>query len=113
MAYDEGLADRVRKALRRRRGLTEKRMFGGLAFLQDRKMSCGILGDELMVRVGPDAHEAALRKAHVRPMDFTGRSMKGYVFVGARGLRSGASLASWLDQARRFVQQLQVKSKRR
>ena len=64
---------------------------------------CGIAGDDLMVRVGPDGYEAALARQHVRPMDFTGRPMKGYVFVGPRGLRTGQALEKWVDRAAAFV----------
>ncbi|MDH3625981.1 MAG: TfoX/Sxy family protein, partial [Myxococcales bacterium] len=72
MAYDEKLAGRVREVLARRRGVTEKKMFGGLSFLVNGHMCCGIVGDDLMVRVGPDAYEGALKKKGARPMDFTG-----------------------------------------
>jgi TfoX/Sxy family transcriptional regulator of competence genes len=64
--------------------VTEKKMFGGIAFLLDGAMFCGVSGGDLMVRVGAEAHEAALARPHARPMDFTGRPMKGYVFVGSR-----------------------------
>ena len=87
MAYDEKLADRVREVLQRRRGVSEKKMFGGLAFLVNGHMACGVQGDDLMVRVGPDAYDAALKKAGTRPMDFTGRPLKGMVYVGPRGHR--------------------------
>lgn len=113
MAYEERLAARIRTALRRRRGVTERKMFGGLAFLLNGKMFCGIIGDELMARVGPDAHEAALERAHVRPMDFTGRPMKGYVFVAAPGLKSAPALARWLKQCLDFVSRLAAKPARR
>src|SRR5262245_24310570 len=71
MAYDETLADRIRRAIGPRPDVSEKKMFGGVAFLLDGKMFCGITKDDLMVRVGPDHHGAALAEAHVRPMDFT------------------------------------------
>jgi TfoX/Sxy family transcriptional regulator of competence genes len=88
MAYDEALADRVRRAVGPRSDVTEKKMFGGLAFLLERKMFCGIANDELMVRVGPERFQESLAQAHVRPMDFTGRPMKGYMFVGPAGCRT-------------------------
>src|SRR5258707_938670 len=103
MAYDEALADRIRRAIGPRPGVTEKKMFGGLAFLLEGKMFCGIVKDDLMVRVGPDRYEAALAKAHVRPMDFTGRPMSGYVYVGPRGSRTVTALKRWVDQGAAFV----------
>jgi len=79
MAYDQALATRARNLVAGRKGVTEKAMFGGLAFLLDGKMFCGVLGNELLARVGPDAHDVAMEKPHVRIMDFTGRPMRGYV----------------------------------
>ena len=98
MAYDEKLADRIRAVLKRRRGVSEKKMFGGLAFMVKGHMVCGVIGDDLMVRVGPDAYEAALKKAGARPMDFTGRPMKGMVYVGPRGHKRAPSLKAWVEQ---------------
>lgn len=106
MPYDETLAERVRLALKRRQGITEKKMFGGLAFLLRGNMLCGVVGADLMVRVGPDAHERALSRPHARAMDFTGRPMKGMVYVGPAGLRTVKQLESWLDQALGFVSSL-------
>jgi TfoX/Sxy family transcriptional regulator of competence genes len=103
MAYDEKLAGRVRKVLARRRGIAEKKMFGGLSFLVNGHMSCGIVNDELMVRVGPDGCEAALSRAHVRPMDFTGRPMKGLVYVGGKGISTERQLRSWIDRGVPFA----------
>jgi TfoX/Sxy family transcriptional regulator of competence genes len=103
MAYDEALADRIRRVLGPRTDVTEKKMFGGLAFLLDGRMFCGIAKDELMVRVGPERHQAALAEAHVRPMDFTGRPMNGYVFVGPGGTRTEKALKRWVDQSAAFV----------
>lgn len=95
MAYDETLAQRVRDVLGRRAGLDERKMFGGLAFLLGGRMFCGIVKDELMVRVGRVLYTEALGIPHVRPMDFTGRPMTGMVYVAAAGLR-GTSLAGWV-----------------
>lgn len=103
MAYDEQLVRRVRAALRSRRGVTEKKMFGGLAFLAGSRMFCGIVKNDLMVRVGPERYAEALRRPHVRPMDFTGRPMKGYVFVGPAGLRTEKGLAAWLARGAEFT----------
>ncbi len=103
MAYDEVLADRIRRVVGPRPDVTEKKMFGGLAFLLDGKMFCGIVKDDLMVRVGPDRYDAALAEAHVRPMDFTGRPMNGYVYVGPRGSRTEKAIKKWVDQSAAFV----------
>jgi TfoX/Sxy family transcriptional regulator of competence genes len=113
MAYDEALAARIRKALGKRPGLTEKKMFGGIAFLLRGSMFCGVAKDELMLRVGPQRHAQALAKSHVRPMDFTGRPMKGYVFVTAAGCRTDAAVAAWVEQGADFVATLPVKRKKR
>lgn len=107
MAYDETLADRIRRAMRSHADVTEKKMFGGLAFLLDRRMFCGIVKNDLVVRVGPERYKAALAEAHVRPMDFTGRPMNGYVFVGPRGSRTEKAIKKWLDQGADFVATLQ------
>lgn len=109
MAYDEMLAARVRDTLRRRRGVTEKRMFGGLAFMVHGNMCCGIVKDELMVRVGPDATDDALAQPHARPMDFTGKPMKGMVYVAPAGLRTDATLKAWVDRGMKFVKTLPPK----
>jgi TfoX/Sxy family transcriptional regulator of competence genes len=96
MAYDEALAVRVRRALRGRRGLAEKKMFGGVAFLLDGNMCCAITGAELIVRVGAQAVEAALREPHTSVLDMSGRPMKGWVVVNASGLAGDDSLARWV-----------------
>jgi TfoX/Sxy family transcriptional regulator of competence genes len=103
MGYDEKLAERIRRALGPRDDVEERKMFGGLAFLRGGRMFCGIANDELMVRVGPEQYEKALQKPHVRPMDFTGRPMKGYVYVAAAGRRTEAALRAWVDLSARFV----------
>src|SRR4030081_1456084 len=81
MAYSEALADRLRQELASERGIDEIKMMGGLCFMIGGHMALGIVGDDLMVRVGPDGYERALGRVHARAMDFTGRSMKGFVFV--------------------------------
>ena len=97
MAYDEGLAQRVREGLVDRTDLTEKKMFGGLCFLLGGNMCAGIVGDELMLRVGPEAYEQALARPHAREMDFTGRSLKGMLYVGVDGFSDDSDLSSWLE----------------
>jgi len=105
VAYDEDLADRVRAALPDGEEVTERRMFGGLAFMLGGHMFCGVVKDTLMVRLGPEGADRALDRPHVRPMDFTGRPMKGMVFVDPRGLR-GAALRQWVDAAAGYARGL-------
>ena len=106
MAFDEDLADRIRELTGPLKKITEKKMFGGIAFMVGGKMAVGIIGEDLMVRVGPDDHEAALKRAHVRPMDFSGRPMKGYVYVAPLGIRTKAQLAKWVDRGISFARTL-------
>jgi TfoX/Sxy family transcriptional regulator of competence genes len=105
MAFDEKLAQRVREALRATPRITERRMFGGLAFLVGGRMCCGIVGHDLMVRVASDEFEAVLQWRHVRPMDFTGKPLKGFVYVSPPAFRTGPSLRAWVDRGIRFVRQ--------
>ncbi len=106
MAYDEKLANRIRKVLARRKGLTEKKMFGGVAFMLHGKMCCGVLKDNLVVRVGPERYQRALSQPNTRPMDFTGRPLKGFVFVDPGGYRTDKALAKWVKQAENFARTL-------
>ena len=109
MSYDEGLAERLRKALQSQRGISEKKMFGGLALMSRGYMFIGIIGDTLMARVGPEYYEQALARPHVRVMDFTGKAMKGYVFVDPPGFESDFDLSDWIQRCHRFVQSLPAK----
>ena len=109
MSYDEGLAERLRETLRSRRGISEKKMFGGLAFISRGYMFIGITGDSLMARIGPGYYEQALSRPHVRVMDFTGKPMKGYVFVDPAGFESDSDLSDWVHRCHRFVQSLPPK----
>lgn len=109
MAYDEKLADRIRQALGRRAGLTERKMFGGLAFMLRGNMCCGVLGDDLMLRVGPERYDDALARPDARPMDFTGRPMKGMVYVEARAIDTHAKLRRWMEVAIEFAGSLPAK----
>ena len=108
MAYDEGLAERLREVIPAR-GISERKMFGGVAFMARGYMFAGIVGDVLMARVGPDYYEQALARPHVRVMDFTGKPMKGYVFVDPPGLESDEDLAEWAQRGYSFVQTLPPK----
>ena len=113
MGYDEQLAQRVRLAMKIRPDVIEKKMFGGLAFLHRGKMFCGIVKSELMVRVGPEHYEESLQEPHVRTMDFTGRPMKGYVFVEAAGCRTDKDVRRWVERGAKFVETLGGKQPRK
>ena len=106
--YDEALADRVRNLLAPQ-PFTERKMFGGLAFLIGGNMACGIVRDELMVRTGPAAYAAALARPHARPMEFTGRPMRGMVFVGVEGLKD-APLREWVALGAEYACSLPAKT---
>jgi len=109
VAYDEQLADRVREVLPDPALVSERKMFGGLAFILGGHMFCGVVKDELMLRLGPEGAERALNRPHVRPMDFTGRPMKGMVFVDRDGLK-GAALRRWVNAGAAFARQRPPKS---
>ena len=98
MAYDEDLADRVREVMPPDAEVTERKMFGGLAFLLRGHMFAGIVASELMVRIGSEAAQRALKLDHVREMDFTGRPMKNMIFVQPAGL-DGPALERWVTAA--------------
>ena len=108
MAYDEDLAERVRAVLPAAAAVTERQMFGGLAFMLGGHMFCGVVKDTLMVRLGPGGADRALDRPHVRPMDFTGRPMKGMVFVEAPALR-GPAPRNWIDAAADYARGLPSK----
>ncbi|MGZ9934869.1 TfoX/Sxy family protein [Streptomyces sp. NC-S4] len=109
MTYDEGLAQRIRERIGERPDLTEKRMFGGLSFLLHGNMTAGVVGDELIARVGPDRTEQALARPEARPMDFTGRPMRGWVTVSGPPLAEDAVLEQWITVAVAFADTLPPK----
>ncbi len=109
MAYDEGLAQRIREALADDAGLTERRMFGGIAYMLHGNMAVGISGDELMVRVGPEAYDDALAQPHARVFDMTGRVMRGWVVVEAEGIADDAALNAWVQKGAEFARSLPAK----
>lgn len=106
MAFDPGLAQRVRECLRDEIGCSEKAMFGGLAFLVDGKMFVGVERDRLMARIGPDGYAQALALPYVREMDFTGKPLKGYVYVALPGLLSDLALQTWVRRSLDHVRAL-------
>jgi hypothetical protein len=109
MAYDEEFAERVRDALALREEVTERRMFGGIAFMLAGNMACGVLGDELIVRTGPEDTERALAESHTRAFDFTGRPMNGFVVVAPEGIVSDEELTGWVDAGADFAASLPAK----
>lgn len=96
MAFDEGLAQRVREVLGSRPFVTERKMFGGLAFLLDGKMFVGILDSRLMARVGTERYQDAMALPHVHEMDFTGKPLNGYVYIDSPGLEDDKALEAWV-----------------
>jgi TfoX/Sxy family transcriptional regulator of competence genes len=98
VAYDERLAARVRALLAERTDVGERKMFGGLTFMVGGNMCCGVNGDELIVRLDPDHEEEALARPHARPMDFTGRPMRGFITVQPDGIE-GDALNRWVREA--------------
>ena len=96
MVYDKKLAERIRKILKKYRGVGEKEMFGGLAFMLKGNMFCGIIKNDLVVRVGKEMNDEALAKPHARPMDFTGKPISGYGFAIQSGLKTENSLEKWI-----------------
>ena len=113
MTCDAGLVERVRRALEGESGIALRRMFGGVCFTVNGNMACGVQRDELVVRVGPEAHADALRDPFARPMDFTGRPMKGYVYVAAAGCGNLRSTRRWVTRGVRFARSLPRKRGRR
>lgn len=96
MAYDEGIAERLREIFAERDDIVEKKLFGGIAFMHRGNMCCGITDDLLMARVGPDAYEESLERPHAREMDFTGKALKGFVYVEPAGFAEDAELCEWV-----------------
>jgi len=109
MAYDEGLLHRVRTLLDEGPEVEEKKMFGGVGFMLQGNMACGILNDDLIVRVGPDQYEEALAAPHARPFDITGRPMTGWVMVGPAGYAEDEELEHWVRQGLTFAGSLPAK----
>lgn len=111
MAYDEKLAERMRPILLTRPTVTEKSMFGGIAFLVNGNMCCGIWKNLLVIRLSKEEGAAALKQPHVRVMDITGRPMKGWLFVEPKGYERDEDLFSWIERAYAFAGSLKSKGK--
>ena len=111
MAYDEKLAERVRAALANRDDVVEKRMFGGIAFMVRGHMSCGVVASTLMVRLAPADADRLMNAPHVRPMDFTGRPMRGFLYVDPAGTKTAATLRQWVGRATAYAEAQPVKTR--
>ncbi|HEY3257926.1 MAG TPA: TfoX/Sxy family protein [Gemmatimonadaceae bacterium] len=109
MAFDEKLAERIRKRLGKRAGVTEKKMFGGIGFLVNGNMCCGVHGDEMIVRLDPEQTNRALSQPNTRLFDLTGRPMKGWILVTRKGLATDAELGKWIAVASKFAESLSPK----
>ena len=109
MAYDEALADRVRELISARSDVSERKMFGGIAFMVGGNMACGVLGDELIVRLGEADAEQALAEDGVREFDFTGRPMKTTIFVAPERTSDEAGLAEWVEAGADYAASLPAK----
>src|SRR5688572_2295824 len=103
MTFSELTASQIRRAMQNSPGLSERYMFGGIAFMLKGNMCCGVIDDNLVVRVGPEAYERALREPYTRPMDFTGRPLQGFIYVDRDGFASDGSLKKWIDRGVSFV----------
>lgn len=110
MAFDDQLADRIRQQLSQRQDVIEKRMFGGLAFLINGNLACGVHGSEMIVRLDPKQTEQALSKPHTRVFDLSGRPMKGWILVQPKGLTTKAALSKWLQVGLKYASSLPAKS---
>jgi len=109
MAYDEGLAQRVREELIHKPGYEEKKMFGGIGFMLLGNMACGVISEDLIVRVGPDRYDESLAEPHVKEFDMTGRPMTGWVVVSPEGTRADEDLLSWVECGVAFASTLPAK----
>jgi TfoX N-terminal domain len=109
MPYDADLAERVRDAMSMRDGISEREMFGGIGFMLDGNMACGVIGEDLIVRLSPEEAERALAEEHTRPFDFTGRPMKGWIFVAPQGTAGDEALGEWVDAGAAFAASLPAK----
>jgi TfoX/Sxy family transcriptional regulator of competence genes len=114
MAYEETLAARLRQALvKKKLTFSEMKMFGGLAIMVRGHMCCGVLKNELVARVNPERTETLLKQPHARPMDFTGKPMKGFVMVGAKGIQTDKQLGEWVKESSGFVLSLPPKESKK
>lgn len=109
MAFDGKLAERIREHLGQRRGVSEKKMFGGLAFLLNGNMCCGVHGQEMIVRLDPQQTDQALSERHTRIFDLSGRPMNGWILVQPQGLTTEAAMAKWIQAGVKYASSLPAK----
>ena len=109
MPFDQGLAERIRRVLADRGDVVERKMFGGLCFMVSGNMCCGIVDDTLMARVGPDNYEEFLGEEHAREMDFTGKPLRGMIYVSPEGIDAEDDLETWVNRCIDFVETLPAK----
>jgi hypothetical protein len=109
MAYDKETAQRLREVFGERNDVTEKKMFGGIAFMVRGNMCCGVIGETLMARVGPEQYNEALTRPHARGTNFTGKPIKGFVQVDPTGFEADVELKSWVDLCEIFIKTLPTK----
>ena len=112
MGFDQDLVDRVRRILGKIDGVSEKKMFGGLCFLVKGNMALGLVNEDLMVRVGPESYQKMLAQPSVRKMDFTGKPLKGFLYVGAKGTESDKDLKKWVSKGIEFAMSLPPKNRK-
>lgn len=110
MSYDENLAERIRVALKKEPGISERKMFGGIGFMLEGNMVAGVNKDSLMLRIGADKHDEALSRTGASVFDLTGRPMKGWLLVAGAAVSSDSALRSWLDEALAFARSLPAKN---
>ena len=106
MAYDETLAIRIEKALSGVPNVEQKNMFGGAAFMVRKHMCVGVVNDMLMARVGPDQYEDCLKEKHAKEMMFTGKPMKGMIYVDPDGISTEVQLTNWIEKCLYFISKL-------
>lgn len=109
MAYDPVLAQRIRESLSEGTGIMEMKQFGGIGFMVNGNMACGVIGNELIVRVGPEGYESALELPHARPFDFAGKPSRGWVYVASPGFESDGDLRAWVQRGISFASTLPAK----
>ncbi len=109
MAYNEAVAERIRKVLVRRKGLAERKMFGGIAFMLDGNMCCGVVDDKIVLRLGKEGSDEALKDPYVKVMDFTGRPIRSMVYLDPDGVARETELKKWLDRSVKFTSSLPKK----
>ncbi len=109
MAFDRAIAECVRELLHDRAGFSERKMFGGVCYMLRGNMCCGVVGTDLVLRLGDEGVAAALNEPHTRPMDFTGRALKSMLYLSSEGYADDANLASWVERATRFAESLPPK----